>query len=177
LNAVILVRKERPDLLEGRQILIHSLDLNTAGPNFGARALASMVTEGSPLHGLQIGFQHTPYNWSKPAELRTLKPFLDGQSVVAASSEGALFEYGSDEDITGNLQALGQVTPFDAVVVGSVTRADDLGRKVNGTNLGSRAALQFRGLEAFGALTVRSGWKITKAIDRPLSHDVLLEKA
>ncbi len=95
---------------------------------------------------------------------------------MAASSEGALFEYGSDEDVTGNLQVLSELAPPDTVVVGSVTRADDLGVKLNGAGLGSRAALQFRGLEAFTALALRSGWKLTRAIDRPLSHDVLLEK-
>jgi hypothetical protein len=102
--------------------------------------------------------------------------FEDEQSVLSASSEGALFEYGSDEDISRNLQALYELTPADAVVAGSVTRADAIGLKLNGTSVGSRAALQFRGLEAFTALALRSGWKLTNVIDRPLSHDVLLEK-
>ena len=38
-------------------------------------------------------------------------------------------------------------------------------------------ALRLRGLEAFTKLVQRAGWKITKIIDRPLSHDVLMEKA
>jgi hypothetical protein len=178
LNALIFIRKERPDALVGRQIYIHSLDLSTDGPDFGARALASMLSKGAPLHDLQISFQHIPYNWSDPTGLRTLmESFESGQSVVAVSSEGALFEYGSDEDITGNLQALNEATPFETVIAGSVTRADDLGRMANGASLGSQAAIQFRGLEAFTALANRSGWKITKVIDRPLSHNVLLEKA
>jgi hypothetical protein len=96
---------------------------------------------------------------------------------VSASSEGALFEYGSDEDITGNLQVLHAPTGVDTIVVGSLTRADELGLAVNGRALGNRAALQFRGLEAFTALARRAGWKPTKVIDRPLSHDILLEKA
>jgi hypothetical protein len=178
LNALILIRKRYPELLVGRQIFIYSLDQDSDGPNFGSRALASLRAEGAPLHGLEISFQHTSYNWSNPAELRTLvESFDNGPSVMAVSSEGALFEYGSDEDITGNLQALGEVTLANAVVAGSVTRADDLGRMLNGAGLGSQAAIQFRGLEAFTALAVRSGWIVTKVIDRPLSHDILLEKA
>jgi len=95
---------------------IHSLDLNTDGADFGARALASLLSED-------------------------------------------------------------EFTPADTVIAGSVTRADDLGRMMNGAGLGSRAAIQFRGLEAFTKLVQRAGWKITKIIDRPLSHDVLMEKA
>ncbi len=177
LNALILVRKQRPDLLDGRPILVHSLDLDAAGPSFGARALAALLATGGPLDGLQAGFRHTAYDWSHPAELRpVIEGFNGGQAVVAASSEGALFEYGSDEPITGNLQVLREVTPADAVVVGSLTRADDLGRKLNGTGLGSRAAIQFRGLEAFTALAARAGWQVEEVIDRPLSHDLRLNK-
>jgi hypothetical protein len=178
MNALILVRKERPDLLAGRQIFIHSCDLNTAGPNFGARALSSLLAEGSPLFGLQISFQHTDYNWSDQSELlRLVRSFEDEQGVVAASSEGALFEYGIDEAIAGNLQALHEFTPGDTVIAGSLTRADDLGRRANGAGLGSRAAIQFRSLDSFTAMALRCGWKITKCIDRPLSHDILMEKA
>src|ERR1700690_1640232 len=178
LNALILIRKERPNTLTGRQIYIHSLDLNTDDADFGARALASLLSEGAPLHGLQIGFQHISYNWSDPAGLGTLvKSFESGYNIVAASSEGALFEYGLDDHIIGNLRALDQVTPADMLIAGSVTRADDLGRMMNGAGLGSRAAVQFRGLEAFTELVQRAGWKITKVIDRPMSHDILMKKA
>ena len=45
LNALIVIRKERPALLAGRKIHIHSLDLDTFGPNFGARALTSLQAE------------------------------------------------------------------------------------------------------------------------------------
>jgi hypothetical protein len=178
LNTLILIRKNHPDLLAGRQILIHSLDQDTSGPNFGSRALVSLRAEGAPLHGLEVSFQHRAYNWSNYADLQPLvESFQDEASVIAVSSEGALFEYGSDEDIAGNLQALAKITPADAVVAGSVTRADDLGRMLNGGGLGSRAAIQFRGLEAFKALAAHSGWEVREKIDRPLSHNVLLQKS
>jgi hypothetical protein len=178
LNALLLVRKRQPGALIGRQVFIHSLDLDVAGSDFGSRALASLLADDGPLHDLEISFHYTPYNWSDATELRSLvKSLGDERSVVAASSEGALFEYGSDEDIAGNLQALGEFAPADTVIVGSVTRADDLGRKANGSGVGSRAKLQFRGMEAFTALALRSGWKTSRVINRPLSHDVLLEKA
>jgi hypothetical protein len=178
LNTLILIRKNYPDLLAGRHIFIHSLDQDTSGPNFGSRALVSLRTEGAPLYGLEVSFQHLAYNWSNFAELQSLGSHFNNEtSIIGISSEGALFEYGSDEDIAGNLQALGEVTPAGAVVAGSVTRADDLGRMLNGGGLGSRAAIQFRGLEAFKALALHSGWEVRKIIDRPLSHNVLLQKS
>jgi len=176
INALMVLQKEHSGLLDGRPIFIHSLDLDNAGPNFGARALKALQSESAPLHGLDIRFEHIPYNWSDPISLRNYLKSLDGQSICAASSEGALFEYGSDEDVSGNLRALFDVTLPDTVVAGSVTRADELGLKLNGHGLGHRAALQFRGLEAFTALALHTGWKVAKSIDRPLSHDVLLKK-
>jgi len=176
LNALILIRKQRLELLTGRQIFIHCLDQDIAGPNFGARALTALQTDNNPLHGLDINFTHINYNWSHSDALRAYIRSFDSENIFAASSEGALFEYGSDDDITGNLQALFDVTPADTVVVGSVTRADELGLKLNGRGLGSSAALQMRGIEAFTALALRTGWKVAKSIDRPLSHDVLLKK-
>ena len=157
INALIVLQKEHPDLLNGRQIFIHSLDPDNTGPTFGAGALTALQAESGPLHGLDIDFDHRNYNWSNPELLREHLRSLDGQSICAVSSEGALFE----------------VTPNDTSVAGSVTRADQLGRMAN---RGSGAALQFRGLEAFSALALRAGWKVEKTMDRPLSHDVLMKK-
>jgi hypothetical protein len=92
---------------------------------------------------------------------------------VAASSEGALFEYGSDDEIVANLQTLLEVPSAPVFMAGTVTRADDTGRLMNNS---SRAAISLRGLEAFRTLAQRAGWKITKGIDRPMSHDILMEK-
>ncbi len=178
LNALILVRQQRPELLAGRPIVVHSLDLDEAGPSFGARALRSLLAPGAPLDGLPASFRHTAYDWSHPEELRKLaEDFDSGQAVVAASSEGALLEYGNDEQVASNLQVLHAITPAEACFVGSLTRADELGRKLNGREVGSRAALVFRGLEAFTALAARAGWRLADVIDRPLSHDLRLNKS
>ncbi len=175
LNVLIVLQKEHPGLLSERRVFIHILDLEDAGPSFGARALTSLLAENSPLHGLEVGFDHVKYDWSDPTVLRKLVSSFDGQGVVvAASSEGALFEYSSDEEIVANLRTLLETSTADVVMAGTVTRADDIGRLLNGT---SRAAINLRGLEAFKELAQRAGWKITKEIDRPMSHDILLEKA
>ena len=174
LNALIILHKQRSELLAGRALFIHSLDLDEAGPNFGRRALEALQAQDAPLHGLDIHFQHTNYNWSDTAVLRELVDSLRGKAVMAASSEGALFEYGSDEDITANLRALHYGTPPDAIVVGSLTRSDATGRILNTS---SRAAIKLRGLEAFSALVQAAGWRLAQSMDRPMSHDLVLRKA
>ena len=174
LNTLIILRGQQPDPLTGRSIRIHILDLDESGPRFGGRALTALQEAGAPLHGLDIQFQHIEYNWSDTSILREFLGTLESQAVVAASSEGALFEYGTDEDVTANLRALHDHTPAAAVVAGSVTRADTTGRLMNGS---SRAALQMRGIEAFLALTRAAGWDLAKRLDRPSGHDIRLIKA
>jgi hypothetical protein len=174
-NTLIVIHKEHPRLLVDRRIFIHILDLDDTGPNFGARALTSLMAENGPLRGLDIRFDHFKYDWSDPVFLRKLVKGFDGQdALVAASSEGALFEYGSDDEIVANLRILHEVKSTGALVVGTVTRADDIGRLLNST---SRAAIYLRGLQAFTKLAERGGWRLKKVIDRPLSHDILMEKA
>jgi hypothetical protein len=175
LNALIVLQKERPGLLNRRQIFIHVLDLEDAGPNFGLRAVTSLTTELAPLHGLEIHFDHLKYDWSDTTILSELLRSFDANGILlAASSEGALFEYGSDEEIIANLRMINKASPPDAIVVGTVTRADEIGGQLNRT---SRAAINFRGIDAFSALALRAGWKLTKRLDRPLSHDILMKKA
>ncbi len=174
LNALILIQKEHPKLLTGRQIFVHSLDPDTAGPSFGRRALAALQAEGAPLHGLEVWFDHVDYDWSIPSTLQKLVGTFDvGRALVVASSEGALFEYGSDSEITHNLQMLHSITPAATIVAGSVTRADEMGVLLNA---GSAAALQLRGLEAFTSLARSAGWTIDAVIDRPISHNIRLKK-
>ena len=62
LNALILLQKEQPQQLAGRQIVIHVLDLDATGPHFGARALDALLAAGAPLHGMMAAFQHIPYD-------------------------------------------------------------------------------------------------------------------
>ena len=174
LNVLIILEKGRPDLLAGRRIFVHSLDLDSTGPNFGSRALTALQAANGLLHGLDVSFDYIKYDWSDPSILSTLvNSFENNNVVVAASSEGALFEYGSDDEITTNLQALHKVTSANSIIAGTVTRADNYGRLLNSA---SQAALNLRGLEALAVLTLRAGWKVIKVMDRPMSHDVLLEK-
>ncbi len=122
LNALILLNRDHPQLLR-RPIAVHVLDGDDAGPFFGANALAALQAEGGPLTEVDIVFKHEIYNWNEPAPLGDLiRDLISHDAIVAASSEGGLFEYGSDEAIVANLRALRTDGEGVRLVAGSVTR-------------------------------------------------------
>jgi len=172
LNALILLRREQPALLEQRRSLIHVLDGDADGPAFGARALAALQAPGAPLAGLAVTFEHSRYDWREVAGLQpALVAARNADALLAVSSEGGLFEYGSDADILANLRALSGDPQRELFMVGSVTRDDEV---IQTLKLTSRAATRPRGLPSFSSLVERAGWQVTRAISRPLSDQVLL---
>jgi hypothetical protein len=173
LGAILLLRREHPQLLGGRTIVVHLLDPDAAGPSFGARAVAAIQAVGGPLHGVDVEMRHEPYDWSSPRRLRELTLSVRAQdAVIACSSEGGLFEYGSDEDIVANLRAFGEAAGAQAVAAGSVTRADGFSRVLY--EAGDGAAVRLRGMDAFADLAHIAGWRVTRVVDNPLSHSASL---
>lgn len=170
INALILLRRAQPEILQ-RSIVIHVLDPDTAGPAFGAKALAALQAEGGPLHDLDIAFRHRPYNWDQPSDLealvRTLEPTA---AVIAVSSEGALFEYGTDQAIVANLNAL-RASEKVRLVAGSVTSANKA-RKRMIANI--RFKLYPRGAGGLSPLAAQGGFAIVKIESASLSDQVLL---
>lgn len=172
LNALLLLRRDRPALLDGRKIAIDVLDLDQAGPSFGRRALAALQAEGAPLHGLAIEFRHQPYDWSRPAGLDpALAAARADHAILAVSSEGGLFEYGSDDEIVANLTALAQGGPADLFVAGSVTRADEPIHRLHSTR---GPATRPRGLPRFTELAARAHFTVSSSVERVFSDQVLL---
>jgi hypothetical protein len=172
LNALLLLSKQHPGVLNERRISIDVLDLDDAGPAFGEAALAALSQKGGPLQGLQVDFRHIRYDWAQVAELqRLLRETEAAGAIVICSSEGGLFEYGSDPEIEANLAAL-QTSMNIVGVVGSVTRADEPIQRLRE----SRAATRPRGLAVFRELARKAGWTIARAIERPFSDQVLLTR-
>ncbi|MGC4120624.1 MAG: hypothetical protein QM765_39810 [Myxococcales bacterium] len=64
LNALILLRRRNPRLLEGRPVTVRVLDLESAGPTFGARALEALQAPGGALEGVQARFEPVRHDWS-----------------------------------------------------------------------------------------------------------------
>jgi hypothetical protein len=167
INALLLLRQDHA--LTGRRIRIDVLDVDSTGPAFGARALEALRRSGGPLEGVDVALAHTRYDWNDASALRAV--LENGDAVSAASSEGGLFEYGTDEAILANLAYLREGTARDFVLVGSVTRADE---PVERLHRSSHAATRPRGLDAFRALAERAGWRVARAVERPFSDQVTL---
>jgi hypothetical protein len=175
LNALILLSREHPEWLAGRRIRIHVLDLDSSGPTFAGRALEGLIAKGAPLQDLDASLHHQPYDWTRVEDLRRLLAgALAGDAVMATSSEGGLFEYGSDEEIVSNLEALRDLSPANGVVVGSVTPDDGPARALKDS---SRLTTRPRSLEAFTSLAGRAGWRVVEAVERPFCRNVRLARA
>ncbi|MEY4546910.1 MAG: hypothetical protein RL685_3105 [Pseudomonadota bacterium] len=175
INALLLLQREAAGVLAGRTVTVRVLDQDLSGPHFGQRALAALQAPSAPLAGLSIALLHEPYDWQQPSGLaNTLEQVRSRNSVCVASSEGGLFEYGSEQDIVRNLTAFHQHAPADFAIVGSVTRGDALARRMVGD---SGALLHPRGLAVFARLIEGTGLHISRSIERTLSDQVVLTRA
>jgi hypothetical protein len=170
-NALLVLHEEAPERLRGRPINIHVLDLDEEGPAFGARAVEALRTRGAPLSDLDLHFRRVAYDWRDAERLhRVLEETAAARAVVAVSSEGGLFEYGSDDEIVANLEAIRAGTHVDAIVVGSVTRAEGPIEFLREFTVRPRTIAGFR------ELATRAGWCIDRVIERPLAYDVRLSR-
>ena len=169
INALIMLARAHAALLH-RAIAIHVFDAQQDGPTFGARALLALTAPGGPLHGLKIEFQHHAYDWNDTAPLARLLAGLTARGgIIAASSEGGLFEYGTDDAVVANLTALARANV--PIVAGSVTSSSDVRKRMIAQ---TRFRLFARGLEGFAPLAERSGYAIAESRTAVLSEQVLL---
>jgi len=116
--------------------------------------------------GLPITFRHIPWDWrSDGAVLSAVVAAVRPANALAiASSEGGLFEYGTDAEIVDALTRLRDGKLLG--VVGSVTRADEPIRRLHRDG---GAATRPRGLDTFRKLIAPTGWIVCRAIERPFS--------
>lgn len=172
LNALILLRRARPALLDGRAIAIHVFDQDRTGPSFGMRALDALRADGAMLQGLDITFGLVPYDWRQAQQLTDTLAALDLPNAIwAASSEGGLFEYGSDDDVVANLRALREGKSGGSFTA-SVTREDGPGTISRGQ---TGLAVVPRSLAAVTDLAQRGGWALDEAITTPFSFNIHLK--
>jgi len=140
----------------------------TGRPSAPARLLHS-PGPGGPLHGLEVQFQHNTYDWNDTAPLARLLVGFAAGAVIAASSEGGLFEYGTDDAVIANLTALGRAGV--AIVAGSVTSSSEARKRMNAQ---TRFRFFARGLEGFAPLAERAGYAIAESRTAVVSEQVLL---
>jgi hypothetical protein len=177
-NALILLQKEHAEVLAGRRITVHILDVDAEGPHFGERALAALQ-DGGPLAGVTAQMRYVPYDWTNPDRLQAFLAAIDARrAVIGVASEGGLFEYASDDQIVANLAALTAGTPDDAIVVGPIVRdASTLDPRLRATeHVPGRPPVRYMGLAAFAELACRGGWKIVRTLDGPMHQVACLRK-
>lgn len=166
-NVLLVIRRERPELLKGRQVRISVLDLETEGPAFGLNVIEALTGGGAPLHGLEISFEHIPYDW---CETRTLDELLNKQfsaktaqaknaapPIVTVSSEGGLFENGTDDEIHRHLKLLREKVSGESVVFGSFVKDAPVLRAMQAAG---RLTFFIRSEEDISRLATESGWTI-----------------
>jgi len=179
LNALIFLYKEHPELLQGRAVTIHPLDLDMEGPTFAGRCLEALKSEGGPLHGLSIKIDYAQYYWKNTRPLHNLLDKLRAaRCLVACSSEGGLFEFAADGEILANLHTLCEASPADTFVVGPVVRdAPSLDPRLRASeHVPNRPSIRYLGLDHFGKLAAAAGWRIACHLDGPMHQIVQLVK-
>jgi hypothetical protein len=172
-NALIHLQAEISTLAD-RAIVIAVIDIDDDGPAFGARAMRALRAPAAPLGGLDVSVRHFKYDWSAADRLRqTFTDLNTAEALCAISSEGGLFEYGSDTEIMANLNAMHAGTGSDAIIVGSVTRDCEV---VRVSQIANRVSTRPRTMEAFRSLVEQGGWVLSRVIERPFSYNVSLVK-
>ncbi len=172
LNALILLNKMSFGVLLKREIVIHVLDLEPEGARFGEAALTALQGEDGPLKGLGAQWVWDAYNWNDTKMLEAALQSLPKDAVVAVSSEGGLFDYGSNSAIEANLSCLREFGQTEMFAVVSLSRPDGPGQLMR---QGTASALVLRGLEEMSALAEPIGWKIKTSRSRPMFFVVELE--
>lgn len=169
INTVLMLNRAHGALLR-RPIVIDVLDSQFEGPAFGANALAALQAAGGPLQGLAVEFNHRPYDWNDIGLLvHLVNGLAESGAIMAASSEGGLFEYGSDDAIKANLAALAHARV--PLVAGSVTSSSDIRKQMIAE---TKFRLFPRGIEGFAPLAADAGYVIAASAPAILSDQVLL---
>ena len=172
INALLVVRAASPNALAHRRTVIWVLDSDHVGSSFGKRSLAALCVPGAPLDGLDLQLHHEEYDWNETAVLEArMQQAVQTGHHFAVTSEGGLFEYGSDEAIVANLSVVRRHTGPQTIVVGSVTRNDGAAVEARGeTNVATKP----RSLGQFAALAAAGGWRVDEALEGPFSRQVRL---
>jgi len=174
LNALLLIRAADADLLASRRTRIHVLDLDAAAPSFGKSSLAALQAQGGKLAPVDVTFDRVAYDWNDVNPLRSqLSQAQEMGALVAVSSEGGLFDYGSDDAIAANLDAVRRTAVPDTIVVGSFTRDDGPDRAVRIAQI----ATVPRSLDQCRALAARAGWGVEEVVTGPFNRLLRLRPA
>lgn len=159
INTLILIQEKNPELLMGRKIEINILDLDSFGPNFAKRCIEVLKSPGKRFRELDITVRIIPYDWSNSSEKLLILTQERSEWIQICSSEGGLFEYGSDAEIIDNLNQLYLNSPIDMKITGSLVFAKEnvnpgflAGAELLGINM------KFLGLTGLKRILAQTKW-------------------
>ncbi len=174
LNALIVLARDRPFQVMGRDVRIHVLDVDPAGPHFAARALAALRAPGAPLQRVDAELEHVPYDWSAPAALGPLlQRWRADDAIVVGSSEGGLLEYCPDATVLEHLRLLREGAPPDFALAATAWRGDEVGRAASALR-GRDQPVRPHTRESLGALAAQAGWTVQWGQEENPLHLVFL---
>ena len=174
-----MLKQKKPELLCARKTVIELFDIDPVAPTFGIRALQALTGENAPLANLPVTLKYINYDWNDVSTLKRLLIEIDAHhKVVAASSEGGLLEYGSDDAIAENLTILREQTGDTFFFVCSVFRDEQsVDPSVRLAKANSQLGIRFLGRLAFADLSHRFGWVTRWAEDNnPVFEIAVLSK-
>jgi hypothetical protein len=95
-------------------------------------------------------------------------------SIIAASSEGGLFDYSSTAEIIANLKVLHEMTPESVVLFGTLTPAE--GKALGLVSETGKSSVVRRTIKEFSDLVERTSWIVKESYDQTMHYIVELRK-
>gem|GEM_PF-483344 len=166
INTLILIMKENQALLKNRKIEINVFDIDTDSPHFAQRSIEALKAPEAHFYGLDISFNHIKYNWVDTRELINILA-KKRDCIMTCSSEGGLFEYGSDEEIINNLNSLYDNSPGDMQMIATVIHdIDTVDPTIPAMAEESGSSLRFLGTEGLKRILKKTKWKLEGIKDK-----------
>jgi hypothetical protein len=166
INTLILVLKDNPILVRRRRIEINLLDIDPIGAHFAHGCVEALKTPGHHFRGLDVACNHIPHDWK---DTDRLIPLLSNKRdcIVACTSEGGLFEYGSDADIIHNLSVLYEFSPDGMRIAGTIVHdANRVHATVPAMVKATNAGLRLLGMNGLTSLLEKTGWTFERVQEK-----------
>lgn len=163
INALLLLARDEGTLLRRTRIQFDILDTDVIGPRFGVRATEALMQDGAPLEGVDLQVRHLRFDWRDVSSLESVLDTTNAEHpVIAISSEGGLFEYGTDEEITSNLHCLRQHSIADSFFAATAIKDVPIAR-LNRER--SNMPIRISDIDSLSKLARNTGWKLETVDD------------
>ena len=160
INTLRLILQKEPGLLRNRKIEINLLEVDTIGPHFAEKSLAALQNKGEDFEMLDLIFSFHHNSWGdKDAWNKILKDRTE--DIVFCSSEGGLFEYGSDEDIHMVLKIFAECPSLSMGITGScLLDRETIDPTITAMAETSGGTMRFLGKNGLEAILKPTSWSV-----------------